>query len=73
LVQGAGSGGGIEDGAALGVAEAVFRFVCKELRVFVVFAEYAGGGIPGEKVNETSDGFGYTDAEAGCLLRIPPV
>jgi hypothetical protein len=73
LVQVAGSGGGIEDGAGLGVADAVFGFVCKERRVFVVYAEDAAGAIPGEERIETGEGFGYTDTEALCSLGILPV
>lgn len=71
LVEIAGSGGGIEDGAGFGVAKAVFGFIREELGVFVVFFEDAGGAISGKERIEAGEGFGDARADAVRSLRVP--
>jgi hypothetical protein len=65
LVEVAGSGGGVEDGAGLVVGE-----LFEEDGGFVVLVEDAGGEVSGEPGIEAGEGIDGAGADAGCFFWV---
>jgi hypothetical protein len=70
LIEVAGTGGAIEDGAGFGVTDTFVGLIREEQGFFVVLAEDACGLVARKEWGDASKGFGYACDDAICAWGV---